>query len=112
MISIPEFDLTERLNESEHSIVYSAKRQNDNQPVILKILKNEFPQSEELARFRWEYRLIHSLNLEGTIKAFDLLELKNTLVMVLEDFGGKSLAKTLSSRKLDLIEVLNFEKHT
>lgn len=44
------------------SIVYRAHRSADNFPVVLKVLKGEYPPPEELARFKREYEMTHSLS--------------------------------------------------
>lgn len=81
-----------QLYESANSLVYRALREQDNQPVILKVLKQDYPTPGELTRYRQEYDITHSLNQDGIIKAYGLEPYQNTLVMVLEDFGGQSLA--------------------
>ncbi|BBD60732.1 serine/threonine protein kinase and signal transduction histidine kinase [Nostoc sp. HK-01] len=87
-----------KIYESSNSLVYRAIRSQNGQPVILKILKEDYPTPSELIRYKQEYEIAHSLNLDGVIRAYELHRYKNSLVIVLEDFGGESL-KVLTQRQ-------------
>ncbi|MBF0103193.1 MAG: serine/threonine-protein kinase PknK, partial [Desulfobacterales bacterium] len=103
---IANYEIVEKLYESSNSIVYRANRIPDNFPVILKVLNREYPTSIELARFRREYEITRSLKLEGIIECYDLQKYNNTLVMVIEDFGGESLDRLLQTSKRELSDFL------
>jgi serine/threonine protein kinase len=61
-------------------------------PCILKcFLKQDYPSSQELTRYRQEYAITSSLNIEGVIKAYSQQDYQRSLVILLEDFGGESL---------------------
>jgi serine/threonine protein kinase len=64
--------------------------------VIVKLLKEDYPTPAELYRYQQEYEITRRLNLQETIKAYELRKYDNKQVMLLEDFGGESL-KILSS---------------
>jgi serine/threonine protein kinase len=70
------------------------------------VLKQDYPTAAELTRYKQEYEITRNLNLSGVVKAYDLSKYQNTLVMILEDFGGKSLKTWMSSEKFTLSEVL------
>ncbi|MDJ1168854.1 AAA family ATPase [Roseofilum sp. BLCC_M154] len=95
MPSISGYQTLHLIYESSNSEVYRAIRESDQQRVILKLLKEDYPTPSELRRYKQEYKLTHSNELIGVVKACDLQPYKNTLVMILEDFGGESL-KTLN----------------
>jgi serine/threonine protein kinase len=78
----------------------------DGQPVILKLLKQDYPTPEELVRYRQEYEITHNLNLEGVCRSLSLEKYQNTFVIVFEDFGGESLKSWMSNRKLKLEDFL------
>ena len=78
----------------------------DNQAVILKVLKQNYPTPVELTRYRQEYEITCSLTIDGVIKAYNLLKYQNTLVAILEDFGGESLENLLGQRSFTLEEFL------
>ena len=99
MVSFPGYLITEKLFEGNHSLIYRARRENDDLPVILKVLKKEYPLPEDISKFRWEYNTTKSLNMEGIIRVHGLERNGNSLVIIFEDFGGISL-----SSKLPLVE--------
>ncbi|GAB4234799.1 MAG: hypothetical protein Kow0049_18940 [Stanieria sp.] len=106
---IPGYEVVELLDESSKSLVYRGWRIKDRLPVILKIL-NSYSSVEDIARFRLEYEITRSFNLEGVIKAYGLETYNSNLVIVLEDFGGKSLNKLISNQKFSLKESLELAK--
>ena len=107
MISIPGYDVTEKLYEGMNSLVYRGWRKSDKKPVVLKLLNKTHPTPIELARFNHEYRIPASLNLEGVIRAHSLEKSGNSLVMVLEDFGGESLDRIIKPGPLALTDFLS-----
>ena len=104
MILIPDYDVAEKLYEGTDSLVYRGQRKSDKKPVVLKLLNKTYPTPIELARFNHEYRISASLNLEGAIRAYGLEKSGNSLVMVLEDFGGESLDRIIASDPLTLTD--------
>jgi len=113
MINIPNYQITQQIYESTNSLIYRALRNEDNQAVIFKVLKEDYPTPEELTRYRLEYEIIRSLaDLEGIVKAYSLEKHQNTLVICLEDFGGKSLKMCLEEgRRFNLDELLTLAIH-
>lgn len=106
MTEIPGYEIITKLSESAISAIYRGYRQSDRQPVILKVLQQEHPASEEIARYQHEYQILKNLDLEGVIRAYDLQKHQNFRVLVLEDFGGESLRNFLGDRKLEMKEFL------
>jgi len=107
MLILPNYQISTQIYESANSLVYRGVRKKDNQPVILKVLKEDYPTPEELTRYRQEYDIIrHLADIDGIIKAYDLEKYQNTLVIILEDFGGESLKRWLAKRSFSLDELL------
>ncbi|MBD3558644.1 serine/threonine-protein kinase PknK, partial [Planktothrix sp. FACHB-1355] len=102
MIKLTGYDISALIYESTNSLVYRGRRSRDNLPVILKVLKQDYPTPQELTRYKQEYEITSNLNLEGVVKAYELQQYQNTLVMILEDFGGESLKILMSYRKFSL----------
>ncbi|MGF1570904.1 MAG: AAA family ATPase [Nodosilinea sp.] len=92
MIPIPGFTLKSRLYDSQTSLVYRAVRQADSRAVVLKVLRQEYPSPEAIARYRQEYAVLRSLSLPGVIQAYDQVPYAHTYVIVCEDFGGQALS--------------------
>jgi len=103
MLTLPNYQILTPIYESANSLLYRGIRQKDNQPVILKVLKQDYPSPEELTRYRQEYDITRRLaNVEGVTNTYSLEKHQNTLVMSLEDFGGDSLKYWLAERPLTL----------
>ena len=101
-----DYQISEKIYESANSLVYRAILKPDNRPIILKILKESYPNPSELTRYKQEYEITSSLNDNGVIKAYDLQRYENSLVMFLEDFGGESLKLLMCNRQFTLVEFL------
>ena len=104
MSFIQGFQVRERLYESKNSLVLRGVRDSDGLPVVIKVLKNDFPTTGELARYRREFEITQSLDLPGIIHCYELRRHEKTLLMVFEDFGGMSIASLLKDRSLSLDE--------
>ncbi|MBD2527319.1 protein kinase [Nostoc sp. FACHB-133] len=96
MINLPLIEVHSQIYLSVNSVVYRGVSKGENTPIILKVLKQDYPTPQELTRYKQEYEITRSLNVEGVIKVYSIQEYQRTLVMLLEDFGGESLAKLRS----------------
>jgi len=107
MLTLPNYQISTQIYESANSLVYRGVRDEDNQPIILKVLKEDYPTPEELTRYRQEYDITrHLAEVDGVVKAYNLEKHQNTLVMCLEDFGGESLKHWLAERPFSFDELL------
>ena len=103
-----DYQIRDKIYESANSIVYRGIVKQDNQPIILKILKENYPTSSELNRYRQEYQIISSLRgVQTIIQAYDLQRYENSLLIILEDFGGQSLNKLISQNPFNLEQFLS-----
>ncbi|MEH2379465.1 MAG: AAA family ATPase [Nostoc sp.] len=98
MIALPDVAVDAQIYSSNNSVVYRGIKLSDRTPVILKVLKQDYPTASELTRYRQEYEITRSLNLEGAIKAYSQQEYQRTLIILLEDFGGESLEQWIQQR--------------
>lgn len=98
------FQITQKIHETERSVVYRALRSSDSCPVMLKVLNTQYPTPRELARYRQEYEILGYLNapgvpgVPGVIEAYSLEKRKNTTFLVLEDFGAASLSTSFEEQ--------------
>ncbi len=106
MLNLPDYQIHSQIYQSANSIVYRGYYQANNKPVILKLLRENYPTPAELIRYKQEYRLTHQLNILGVIKAEALIEYGNTFIIVFEDFGAESLKQLLQPQKFSLQECL------
>ena len=105
-LRIPGYELTEVVREGANTIIYRAISQPERQPVILKILKEEYPSLEQITRIKHEYKIAENLAAAGIVKIYRLETHQNRLALVCEDFGGQSLKQLLDGQKLSLISFL------
>lgn len=105
MPAILGYEIIEELYESNLSLVYRGTANRGQDTVILKILKLEYPTPEQITKYKLEYSINCSLNLEGAAKAYSLEKYQNSLVMIIED-GGDSLKRLLPLRSFSLAEFL------
>ena len=105
MVVITGYEIIKNIYESSNSTVYRGIRKEDNQPVILKILKQDCLNPLQLTRYKQEYEITHNLDDGGIVKAYDLQH-KNSVAIVLEDFGGESLRNLISQKEFSLVECL------
>lgn len=102
-MSVPTgYRINEKIHEGPLTLICRASRAKDDHPVILKMLRSEYPSQGELVRLRSEYQYIKNLHDDNIIKAYDYEEQGKTAALILEDFGGTSLDRILSAGRLNL----------
>jgi predicted ATPase/signal transduction histidine kinase/CheY-like chemotaxis protein len=106
MISLPDITIIDQIYESANSLVYRGILNQNQQPVILKLLKDDYPRPAELYRYQQEYEITCSLNINRIIKSYELRKYQNSLLILLEDFGGDSLKILLTNQKFSLPDFL------
>lgn len=106
MVSIPGYQIISEIYQGIHTIIYKALRESDREPVIIKMLRSEYPTIEQVTYLRQEYQITKNLNIKGIVKALELKEFGNKFVLILEDFNGISLQETASFRPLTIKEII------
>ncbi|MEH2361075.1 trifunctional serine/threonine-protein kinase/ATP-binding protein/sensor histidine kinase [Nostoc sp.] len=101
------YQINSTLHEGIQTIIYQTQTPKTQQRVILKLLKNQYPTLEAFTRLKNEYQIQQGLDHPNIVKAISLETFENRLGLLLEDFGGQSLAQLLETEKLDLINHLN-----
>jgi len=104
MITIPNYTQLMCLYESQTTLICRAKQKSDGKQVILKMTKQTFPDKLDIERFSREFQLLQSISSKYIIKALDLIEDKNRLIIVFEDIEGSSL--------LELKRIIPFSLNT
>jgi PAS domain S-box-containing protein len=97
MIVLAGIAIQDKIYESANSLVYRGIT-DDGSAIVVKMLKQDYPSPQELTRYRQEYQITRSLNLEGVVKAYSQRDYQRTLIMLLEDFGGESLEQLMRQR--------------
>jgi serine/threonine protein kinase len=57
------YEIIERLHLDDRTIVYRGRDERDAKPVVVKVLRNEYPSPRELALFRNQFNLVSTLHL-------------------------------------------------
>ncbi len=92
MISLPGYQIVEKIYESNQSAVFRGYEKSPSKsPVIIKYLGKEYPTINQLASFKREFEITQRLQGEGIVKAFALEKVNDSLAIVLEDFEGESI---------------------
>jgi predicted ATPase/signal transduction histidine kinase len=85
------YSFGETLYSGTRTLVYRGIRLCDQKSVIIKVLRNEYPNFNELLHFRNQYTIAKNLNFPGIIQTYSLELYQNGYALILEDFGGISL---------------------
>jgi PAS domain S-box-containing protein len=100
MITFPGYQIFAQIDESARAAIYRGIRERDNQPVILKVLKSEYPTPLELERYQQEYEILQNLDVEGVVRVYGLESYQRTVGLILEDFGGRALSDLMRDRSV------------
>lgn len=105
-LRIAGYQIIEQLYSGSHTQVYRAVRECDRLPVVIKLLKREYPTFSELVQFRNQYTITKNLDIPCIIKPYNLEAHRNGYALVMEDFGGISLREFTQERRLTLEQFL------
>ncbi|HIK17759.1 MAG TPA: AAA family ATPase [Leptolyngbyaceae cyanobacterium M33_DOE_097] len=108
-IQLSGYQVLKRIYSSTKTHIYRAERETDRQPVIIKLLQNEYPSFTELAQFRNQYTIAKNLDLPEVIQTYSLEPHGNGYALVMEDFGGVSLKALLAQWQAQ--DLLGTPKH-
>ncbi|MEO7327962.1 MAG: hypothetical protein ABI193_05255, partial [Minicystis sp.] len=104
MQTIPGYTMSEILTENDDTIVYSARH--GAQRVLLRKPSRQYPTPDDLARLRYGAALSQSLDLEGVVKVLGIERHGDDLVVVMEDFGARTLKSVIAADLLDMRRAL------
>ena len=90
-VSMSGYHVSEQLYNGSRTLVYRGYKKTDQQPVVIKLLKNPYPSFTELVQFCNQYTIAKNLNFPGIIQTYSLETYQNGYALVMEDFGGISL---------------------
>ncbi|BAY34318.1 multi-sensor signal transduction multi-kinase [Nostoc carneum NIES-2107] len=100
------YRVVEQLHFSSRTIVYRGIRVSNQQPVIIKYLKSDYPSFHELLQFRNQYTIAKNLDFQGVVRHYTLEAYRNSYILVMEDFGGIPLQDYTKQEPLELSEFL------
>ncbi len=91
MIELTGYQILDLIYSGTRTLVYRGIRICDKTPVVIKVLRSEYPSFTELVQFRNQYTIAKNLNLPGIIQTYSLEAYQNGYALIVEDFGGISL---------------------
>lgn len=107
LVAIPGYRLVEQIYDGSRTRVYRGRRESDQKPVAIKVLKSEYPTFQELVQFRNQYTIAKNLPLAGIVKPITLLNYCNSYALVMEDDGSVSLDREMEKCSDSLAEFFN-----
>ncbi|GAB4281165.1 MAG: AAA family ATPase [Oscillatoriaceae cyanobacterium] len=107
MLLIPGYQISAQIYESANSLVYRGIQDKTGKPVIVKILKEDYPTTDDIRRYKQEYQITKlTEKIPGTVKVITLEKYQNQLAIIFEYFEGKSIRDFLKIKKFNLSEFL------
>ncbi|PAX48928.1 serine/threonine-protein kinase, partial [Brunnivagina elsteri] len=93
IVRIPGYYVTEKVYVGSKTLVYRGIREIDQTPVVIKVLRADYPTFNEVTQFRNQYTIVKELELPAVIKSYSLENYRNAYALIMEDFGGISLKR-------------------
>ncbi|NES06900.1 MAG: AAA family ATPase [Okeania sp. SIO2F4] len=106
--SLTNYEIGDLIHESERTLVYRGVAKADTQPVVIKLMRNDFPSFQELVQFRNQYTIAKNLSVEGIVKPLALLNYQNRYALIMPDFGGISLGEYYQNFLSDIKDISEF----
>ena len=105
-MNIPGFTFRDMLYEGADTFVFRAIRNQNNKAVIIKSLKENSAGPMSAAKLTREFDALENIQVEGVNKVSEIINYGNTPALVMEDFGGISIADYSKTTKIELAEFL------
>lgn len=105
MLSIQGYGIRQELCRGTHISVYRAVRENDRQPVLIKVPKR-YDRREEIAGFRHERDVLFELAREDVVPEHRSREADGRVFLETDDEGGQTLRSLISAGPLPIEDAL------
>ncbi|MBU1168621.1 MAG: AAA family ATPase [Proteobacteria bacterium] len=96
------YDILETMAGTKESHLYRGRKTGKNHSVIIKTFKTGKHSPAEIARFKQDYLLIKTSELDGIINILEIIEQPGQFALILEDFSGISIHRALKNGSFDL----------
>ncbi|MBE9064850.1 protein kinase, partial [cf. Phormidesmis sp. LEGE 11477] len=97
--NIPGYIAQDQIYAGPRTLVYQAVSEKTQRPVVIKLLRQAYSSIDGLTQFRNQYAIGKKLTNPGVIQLYELAFYQDRLMIVMEDFGGISLAQYLQRLK-------------
>ena len=98
------YKVNEQLYNGSRTLVYRAVQESNQKPVVIKLLKNPYPNFNELLQFRNQYTICKNLDISGIVRPYSLEAYGNSYALVMEDFGGISLHEYIKRENITCLK--------
>ena len=102
LLSIPGFKAQEEIYRSERTVVVRGIRQSDGAPVVIKTVSEDHHDVRAALRLSHEHEILQKFESPAIVRTLGLERASGAFALVLEDFGGTSLDRHLSSHRVDI----------
>jgi predicted ATPase len=102
MIQIPGHVVSEKLHESDRTVVFRGHRESDGTSVAFKCTRAEFPRAADIWRLRHEHTVLSSIDAPNVLRSYGIERCGNGLALVLEQFDGIPLTQLIRDGHLSL----------
>ncbi|AFY81979.1 trifunctional serine/threonine-protein kinase/ATP-binding protein/sensor histidine kinase [Oscillatoria acuminata] len=104
---LPGYTLTDLIYPGTRTHVYRGVHQQLQQPVVIKVMKREYPTFGELVQFRNQFVITKNIEIPGIVRTLALEAFGNGYAIVMEDSGSISIAQYLENQALNLLKILD-----
>ncbi|WP_017307017.1 trifunctional serine/threonine-protein kinase/ATP-binding protein/sensor histidine kinase [Spirulina subsalsa] len=101
------YTILELLYLGSRTAVYRGVEDESQTPVVIKVLRREYPSFGELVQLRNQYAIAQNLPIAGIVQPLRLESLGNGYALVMEDVGGIALGDYCQQKRLGVSEVLD-----
>ena len=95
IVCVPGYRITEKIYVGTQTMIYRGIREGDLAPVTIELLRNPFPNSQELLKLKHKYDISKDLDLPHVVKTLALEPYQNSHALIRADRGGISLESYL-----------------
>src|SRR5689334_11772403 len=97
-----EYLINDVLYTGSETLVVRASGHEGEAKVVLKLARDEAPAAHLVAKLRHEHAMLESLAIDGVIRTLGVVPHRQSIALVLEDWGTMSLGRALSQAPLPL----------
>ncbi len=105
---LPGYELQKTIYNGIRTLVYQGISKVEQKPVVIKVLKKEYPTFQEIVHFRNQYGIVKNLDVAGIVQPIALENHGNGLALIMEDDGSISLSEELKSREAQNLSLEEF----
>ena len=99
VLPLTDYKIGHLIHQSDRTLVYRGVRKEDSQPIVIKLMRNDYPSFNELVQFRNQYAIAKTLEIEGIVKPYALERYENRYALIMEDSEAISLAEAMGNEK-------------